>query len=136
MNSKESSTNGKTLLTARSFSAKEICRILDASKGLPLKSIEQGTLKISFLSEPLKEAKEIEQKSLSSPIAKIQEEIPGEIISDRELQETLEEIERENLMIQDPAGYEKQILDERVFDEAEDQEDLSERRARPNIPVR
>lgn len=117
MSSKLNSMSGTPIMTVKHFSSLEICRILKASEGLPLKAIECGPLKISFFSNTPQELVEEKLKSQDSTPEVTQKEIPGEPVSDQELKDTLYEIEQENFMIQDPAAYERQLLDERVFDE-------------------
>lgn len=98
-----------------SFTAEDICRILIASKGTNAQEIKCGSLQILFHTEvPQKLLRETEPPTLAGQ-PKEPEEEPGEVILNNELSEIIEEIAQENFMIQDPAAYERAIMDERVF---------------------
>lgn len=89
-----------------------------------MKELKCGNLQISFHSAS-KESLDLNIKSLVGQPKKTQEdERPGDLITDEETKEILEEIEAENVMIQDPAEYERRLLDDRVFGADRDQGEL------------
>lgn len=103
-------------MTVKAFSAADICRIIKASKGTHVHSIECGELKIKFVEEPSKE--EPQQKIKETQSGQIEEtpkDILGEPIPTTELEELVEELDQENRMITDPAAYEQDLMDETVF---------------------
>lgn len=110
-------------MTPRAFAAEDICRILKAAKSSNLKDLEYDGLKISFHASS-QETVEVGKESLPGQVKQTQkDDRPGDLILDEETKEILDEIEAENAMIQDPAEYERRLLDERVFSGDEDQGD-------------
>ncbi len=102
-------------MTPRAFTPLDVCRILKASKGLMLKSLEYGDLKILFHHTSSKESgEEVTTKTLAGQLEEPNKE-PEALIPKEELHEILQEIEQENFALTDPAAYERELLDERLY---------------------
>lgn len=103
------------------FTASDICRIIKASQGTGIKEIVAGSLRISFhIPGSRDEEDEIKPQALAGQ-PREPEKVTGDIIPENDLNEVIEEIAQENFMIQDPAAYERELLDERIY-QAEDHE--------------
>lgn len=96
------------------FSADEICRILVSCKDLPLKSIKVGNLFIEFTGFPEKKTFDKSQ-NLAGRLDQTEHQNQGEMIEPLDAESIQDEIDQENMMILDPIGYERDLLDDQVY---------------------
>ena len=124
--------SGTNTTKCSGFTAGEICSIIGACRGIPVRKIQVSGLTIEFQGDPAKISEQ--SKPLAGPPEKPTDVSP-EPMDHGDLAKIQEEIDEQNTLILDPVGYERDILDDSVFDPDAGQVDAEVEARRPRASI-